>query len=634
MRLTGKVILIIVSTVTTIIALIFYFLALRFESQMEQNLLSTARSVYKNILIARKWVSDYNGVYVFKPEGSKSNPFLPNPEVISSRGDTLTLKNPALVTREFSELSQSMGGDFSFHMASRNYINPLNEPDAFEKNALVFFSEKSKSNISREFYRIESKGDKEYFRYFAPLFTEESCLSCHSKQGYKLGDLRGGISILLSADNYEQAKKSNYLFIMVAALVSILILSFLIFVAIQRSVIRPLKLIEKSARRVEAGDYSFTLSLPQKDEIGGLANTFESMRHRIQAYTTQLKTSEEKYRSLIEHSLEAVAIINSQRKIIDCNSKFSRLSGYKSDDLIHHKVDQLIDMQNKEFIQSPFSDGILSEHFETTLFSKDDLKIPVEIYVIHGFKLGDQNNLSFIYVRDLSERKKIEQYALQAEKMFALGQVSSGIAHEIRNPLFALHNNIDYLNKKFQDDKHFKEIYPELHDSIDRIHKIVAGVLDFAKPHKPEFKPYRIEGIIQKAIDLVKKQFEKSSITIETDYENSDKTVELDAHQIEQVFVNLFLNAFQAMEGTGKLFIKTRERASYREVQVIDTGKGIPAEEINRIFDPFYSKSSDGTGLGLAVVQRILEQHNAKYRVTSDPYFKTTFYIYLPYKQN
>lgn len=634
MRLTGKVILIIVSTVTTIIGVIFYFLALRFESQMEQNLLVTARAVYKNILIARKWVSDYNGVYVFKPPGSRSNPYLPDPEVISSRGDTLTLKNPALVTREFSELSHSMGGDFSFHMASRRYINPVNEPDAFEKTALVFFSEKGKSNINREFYRIESQGNKKYFRYFAPLFTEESCLTCHSRQGYKVGDLRGGISILLSIDNYEKAKESNLFFIIFAAFASILFLSFLIFVALQRTVIHPLKLIEKSAKKVEAGDYEFALSLPQNDEIGGLASTFESMRQRIRAYTTQLQTSEKKYRSLIEHSLEAIAIINSQGKIIECNSKFSHISGYRSEALMQRNINQLIEIQKKVYIHSPIKNGILSEHYETTLFSKDNLKIPVEIYVIHGFELGEQKELSFVYVRDLSERKKIEQYALQAEKMFALGQVSSGIAHEIRNPLFALHNNIDYLNKKYKNAASFREIYPELQDSIDRIHKIVSGILDFAKPHQPEFKSHKIEDILQKGIDLVKKQFEKSLITIETDYAKNPQPLEVDAHQMEQVFVNLFLNAFQAMEGAGQLSIKTRNRISCLEVQVTDTGKGIPPEEINRIFDPFYSKSSNGSGLGLAVVQRILEQHHAKYRVTSEPYLKTTFYIYLPYKQS
>lgn len=634
MRLTGKVILIIVSTVTTIIVLMFYVLAMRFEYQMEQNLVSTARSVYKNILIARKWVSDYNGIYVFKPHGTKSNPYLPHPELLTRTGDTLTLKNPALVTRELSELSRLMGGDFSFHMASQRYINPLNKPDEFEHSALVFFSDSTQPSFQMEFYRIEKIGGRKIFRYFAPLFTEESCLSCHSQQGYKKGDLRGGISVILAIDRFEKARKSNLHFIIISALTSILILSFLIFFAIRRSVIHPLRLIEKSAKKMESGDYTYQLNIPQKDEIGSLATAFEAMRMRISDYTSQLQTSEKKYRSLIEHSLEAIAIINSEGKFIECNSKFVHLSGHNANELLQNNFTQLFDIQNRKTIDSSLSSSELSEHYETILYTKDSLEIPVEIYVIHGFELADQANLSFVYVRDLSERKKIEKYALQTEKMFALGQISSGIAHEIRNPLFALSNNIDYLNKQFSGSENFREIYPELRYAIDRMHKLIGDILDFSKPHKPEFKEERIETIILKCISLVKKQFEKSSISIETDFQENSRPVEIDEHQMEQVFLNLFLNSFQAMGGAGVLRIRTRDISSYLEIQVEDTGKGIPPDEINRVFDPFYSKSSNGTGLGLAIVQRILEEHHAKYRIKSEPFMSTIFYIYLPFKQD
>ncbi|GAB4377331.1 MAG: DUF3365 domain-containing protein [Calditrichia bacterium] len=633
MRLTGKVILILITSVTSIITIIFYVLAARFDRQIEQNLLARARSIYKNIVIARQWISDYQGIYVKKPHGAESNPFLPNPELLTRSGDTLTLKNPALVTRELSELSLSMGGDFYYHMASTEYINPANKPDAFEELALNFFKNSANRSRPREFYRIEELNGKKYFRYFAPLFTEESCLSCHSRQGYRRGDLRGGISVMLSIDQYQHAKKSNIIFIIIAAFSSIAFLSILIFVAIQRSVIAPLRIIEKSAKKMEQGNYNFSLSLPQQDEIGNLAKAFESMRIRIQDYTTQLQASERKYRSLIENSLEAIAIVDSQNRIIELNSKFVHLSGYPAEKLKQRKFNDLIDPQNIKILDSPLSTKNLSEHYESILFSKDKLKIPVEIYIIHGLELGDQRNLSFVYVRDLSERKKIEKYAVQAEKMFTLGQLSSGIAHEIRNPLFALSNNIDYLRKNLPQSEKFNEIYPELQSSIERIHKIISEILNFSKPHKPEFKKVQIEEIILNCIALVKKQFEKSSITIETDFQENGQLVEADAHQMEQVFLNLFLNAFQAMNNSGKLVIQTRNRPTFFEIQVRDTGLGIPPEEIHRIFDPFYSKSPNGTGLGLAIVQRILEDHHARYRVKSEPYIGTSFFIYLPYEQ-
>jgi two-component system sensor histidine kinase HydH len=274
-----------------------------------------------------------------------------------------------------------------------------------------------------------------------------------------------------------------------------------------------------------------------------------------------------------------------------------------------------------------------AEHYESILYTGDKLEVPVEIYLIRGFSLGGETDLSFVYIRDLSERKRVEQYAIQAEKMFALGQLSSSIAHEIRNPLFALGNNIDYLKRRFEGNATFEEIYPELRDGIDRLHRIVSAILDFARSHPLEFKEVVVDEIIEKSLTLVKKQFEKSAIRIETRFEDGHGKVEADPHQLEQVFVNLFLNAFQAMERTGILRIRTRALPDYMEVTIEDTGRGIPEEEIPRIFDPFYSKFPGGTGLGLAIVQRILEQHDAAYRVTSKVGLGTVFQILLRYRQ-
>ncbi len=633
MKLTQKVILIIVSSVFTIIAIIFYLLVARFDTQIEKGLLSTARAIYKNIIIVRQWVSDYNGVYVFKKHGQPANPYLPHPNLITAHGDTLTLKNPALVTREMSSLSQLAGGQFFFHMASQNYLNPLHKPDDFENAALNFFKNTPKNTRPREFYRFEKINNHIYFRYFAPLFTTESCLSCHSAQGYKVGDLRGGISIVLSADDYMKAKRENFLFFLAAAFLTVIFLSFLIFIAIQRTVILPLHKIKEAASKIRKGEYHHKLQLNKNDEIGDLADVVEAMRMKIQDYTNQLKKSEEKYRSLIEKSPEAVAIIDENSHILECNIKLSRLTGFPINKLKSMRLNELLDKAKGRYIRSHYSPQQQTEHYEAYLFSQDGLKIPVEIYSIKGLTLGGRSALSFVYVRDLSERKKIEQYAIQTEKMMALGQVSSGIAHEIRNPLFALNNNIDFLKDHLNGNTVFQDIYPDLKDSIQRIQNIVSAILDYAKPHELEFKKVALKEIIEKSLLLVHKQFEKSNIQIQTELHDDNATIEADPHKMEQVFINLFLNSFSAMGKSGVLTIQTKKYASYILIKIQDTGIGIPPNELDRIFDPFYTKTPGGTGLGLAIVQRILDQHHARYRVESELYLGTTFYIYMPIKQ-
>ncbi len=272
MRLTSKVIIVIVSSVTTIIAAIFLLLLFRFEKQIEESFLFAARTVYENILITRQWVSDHKGVFVPKTPGMKSNPYLKHPDLVTTDGDTLTLKNPALVTRELSEMSKELGRDFSFHIASLRYLNPLNKPDRFEEEALVFFDSTTTAKQAKEFYRFEKRDGHIYFRYFAPLYTRESCLSCHGDQGYNVGDLRGGISVLLNVDSYPKAKRENMIFLAASGALAIGFLSLLIFFSLRKTVLSPLQKIETATRLMEQGNFDTSLELKQNDEIGQLAD--------------------------------------------------------------------------------------------------------------------------------------------------------------------------------------------------------------------------------------------------------------------------------------------------------------------------------------------------------------------------
>ncbi len=217
--------------------------------------------------------------------------------------------------------------------------------------------------------------------------------------------------------------------------------------------------------------------------------------------------------------------------------------------------------------------------------------------------------------------------------MFALGQISAGIAHEIRNPLFAITNNLSFLKKSFKESQEFNEIYPDLKNGLNRIEQIVSAILDYAKPHELAFEEIDVSKIIDKSMMLVQKQFEKSAIKIETAYNHNSKFIEADSHQLEQVFMNLLLNSFQAMSGAGVLKIKTSSSKYYLKVEIKDTGIGIPKEEIEQVFDPFYSKSPNGTGLGMAIVHRILDQHNSPFELKSEEGIGTTFSISFPYRQ-
>ena len=154
-------------------------------------------------MLTRKWSAQHGGVYVIKRPGVQSNPYLEKPDLETADGRTLTLKNPALMTREVSELTNE-SNSFTFHITSLRPLNPDNAPDAFEAEALHEFEAGKK-----EYVLMETKLQGARLRYMAPLLVEPSCLSCHDRQGYSVGQVRGGISVNFSIDEVNKALRKN-----------------------------------------------------------------------------------------------------------------------------------------------------------------------------------------------------------------------------------------------------------------------------------------------------------------------------------------------------------------------------------------------------------------------------------------
>jgi diguanylate cyclase (GGDEF)-like protein len=169
---------------------LFYGILIRTENILNEDIIQRARSYFAQIIITRKWNADYGGVYVVKGHGVKSNPYLVNPDIRAVGGRILTLKNPAIMTHEISKIAE-MHEPFKFHITSLKPLNPENKADDFETKALNSFV----NDGIKEKYTTIKTSTSTVFRYMAPLVTEESCLACHAVQGYKVGDIRGGLSI-------------------------------------------------------------------------------------------------------------------------------------------------------------------------------------------------------------------------------------------------------------------------------------------------------------------------------------------------------------------------------------------------------------------------------------------------------
>ncbi len=237
-----------------VISAIYSGIYINNENTIEESLKSRARALYNSIILTRKWNANHGGVFVEKKAGMQSNPYLINPDRITVDGMVLTKKNPALMTREISEIAWREGA-FHFHITSLKPLNPDNEPDAFERAALESFARGEKEAFSRE-----KTKDATYYRYMAPLATEEPCLSCHAVQGYELGDVRGGISVRFNIDPVEKAIAVNRLLI-----VALFTFTIIIFLGIVYQMTRSLQ-IKLSEAEQKIRDMAMT------DELTGLRN--------------------------------------------------------------------------------------------------------------------------------------------------------------------------------------------------------------------------------------------------------------------------------------------------------------------------------------------------------------------------
>jgi diguanylate cyclase (GGDEF)-like protein len=279
----------------------------------EENLIR-ARVLFNTIVLTRKWNANYGGVYVEKRAGVESNPFLMNPDIRTTNGMVLTKRNPALMTREISEYA-AREGMFTFHLTSLNLLNPQNKPDAFEKQALQAFERGEWKEVTR----MEKITGRSYFRYMAPLYVESECLQCHRNQDYKVGDVRGGISITFDVENIQHKIKLNTFSIIFFGISTTIILLGLIYVFTAR-------LMKKLAEaRMQIERIAIT------DELTGLFNR----RHILTRFVEEF----EKAKRLKTHLCCIIADIDHFKAV---NDRYGHLVGDEVLKEVSHRLKNIV----------------------------------------------------------------------------------------------------------------------------------------------------------------------------------------------------------------------------------------------------------------------------------------------------
>lgn len=237
-------------------------------------------------------------------------------------------------------------------------------------------------------------------------------------------------------------------------------------------------------------------------------------------------------------------------------------------------------------------------------------------------------------LRQAEEERKLTQKRLAfAEKMASIGKFTATISHEINNPLGGLLNCVHAFKKRNLSERKKQEYLSLMEDGIERIQKRVRDLLEYARPHELKLIPSDINALVEKGLSFLDFSLKKADISVEKHLEDqlpADTLV--DPNQIEQVLINIFLNALQAMEKGGKLSVRTAFLNGVCRIEISDTGPGIPADIHSRVFDLFFTtkEAQGGTGLGLPISQRIVESHGGNLNIVSQEQRGTTVVIELP----
>jgi two-component system sensor histidine kinase HydH len=237
---------------------------------------------------------------------------------------------------------------------------------------------------------------------------------------------------------------------------------------------------------------------------------------------------------------------------------------------------------------------------------------------------------NWVILRDLREVKKLQEEIRRKEKLAALGGLAAGVAHEIRNPLSSIKGIATYFGDKYGQERAEREMAEVMIREVDRLNRVISELLEFARPAELNPTVTDVDQLLAHAIQLVQQDANLKHIDISTS-KGSGVHVKVDPDRFLQCMLNLFLNAIEAMPEGGLLrigiFVHEDERV---DIEITDTGRGIDAESLHRIFDPYFTTKTTGTGLGLAIVHKIIEAHHGRIRVRSTPGKGTTFTISVP----
>jgi PAS domain S-box-containing protein len=360
----------------------------------------------------------------------------------------------------------------------------------------------------------------------------------------------------------------------------------------------------------------------------------------IQHLTRELKDVKNFTESIIQSIGSGIIITEMNDTITYINKAGERILGFSKEDLLG-KPFSIFGLKEKQsmipsFLNNPDDQDTRKEGW---MKKKDQTECPVGFTINNHLSIRGERIGKIVVFRDLTNVYKIQEEILRMDRLVSLGKLASGIAHELRNPLAGIKTTAQALSEEMSGDDSRREYLHRITKEIDRLNDLLKTFFSFAKPQNLNLIHCHIKDIINEIIPFLIKEIADKGIHFTETYHPQLPKIKVDKTQMHQVFLNLFLNAIQAMPNGGELKIEASPmnsnpledfKQNFIRVIISDTGKGIPPHIIHKIFDPFFTTKPRGIGLGLSITYQIIKKHGGTIKVESQWERGTSFIINLP----
>jgi signal transduction histidine kinase len=450
----------------------------------------------------------------------------------------------------------------------------------------------------------------------------------------QFGSIRIGVSMIFVKDELKKALRTAG-----GSILAALIISSLVAVVLAQWMLRPIHVIQSGLTRLGRGELDVSLDLPG-EEFRDLGSSFEAVSAQLSAVREKpLPSASTDLESVMENLEDAVALFSPSGEVIFTNAAMKALlEEHGNNPVMKNLIDQTLAGRK--------SVGPVPIRTEASGDAADNS--PEHLLITHAIEDSSGRFLGAMLVaRNLGYLSHVQTTLNYSRKLAALGRLMAGVAHEVKNPLNAMTIHLELLKQKLEAQQAAREGRPpnpvpaqgvdmQKHVSviaheIRRLDEVMMGFLKFARPDELKLQPVSLADLISDVVTTVGPEAEKFNVAVKIECPPALPEINADSAMLRQAILNLALNACQAMPNGGTLRFACRATPRRRvEIDVEDTGTGIPPEHLNRIFDLYFTTKEKGTGIGLSMVYRIVQLHDGEVEVQSTPGSGTRFRLIFP----